>query len=517
MESHINYKMTNAGRQDNLKAKKKAKLEKFWKTRGREGGAERIQTGIKGFDEMLEGGIPKGRSLLIIGSTGTGKTVFINEFIYRGITKFDENGVFVTFEERPEDIIKNVKNFGWDYDPFIKQNKLTFVDSSPSKEMTKEISPDYDLSPLVTRIKHAVKKIKAKRVVIDSLGSLFLKFSNKGAVREVFYLLADELKGMGVTTLITSEKIYGYDIPRYDVEEYVSDAVVDLNTEIGQNKMIRTIIVRKIRGVGYRSGKVEFEITNDGVEVYPKIPIDVGVAKTEFKVRKKFGISGLDEALGGGIPRGHMLLVAGNTGTGKTTLGMHFLINGFDSGENCVWVALEEPIPQVKKTVLEHGWDFEKYEQQGRLRFVAVSVIDISPDKLLYQILDAVNDIGAGRVVFDSVSSLESATMDKNKVREFLVQLSGFFKTLGVTCIMNYLTAESFSAVKGQLLGSLSATEMRLSSVTDGIIILRFVERGQRVDKLMNIIKMRGSEHSKDILRFEVDRGGFKLCEKFKE
>jgi len=178
---------------------------------------------------------------------------------------------------------------------------------------------------------------------------------------------------------------------------------------------------------------------------------------------------------------------------------------------------LEEPIPQVKKTVLEHGWDFEKYEQQGRLRFVAVSVIDISPDKLLYQILDAVNDIGAGRVVFDSVSSLESATMDKNKVREFLVQLSGFFKTLGVTCIMNYLTAESFSAVKGQLLGSLSATEMRLSSVTDGIIILRFVERGQRVDKLMNIIKMRGSEHSKDILRFEVDRGGFKLCEKFKE
>jgi circadian clock protein KaiC len=140
------------------------------------GGVEKIPTGIRGFDEVLEGGVPKGRTLLITGSTGTGKTVFTNEFLYRGIIDHNENGVYVTFEEHPSDIIKNVRNFGWDFDILIREKKFVFVDVSPDNIPTKETG-DYDLSVLIERIKHAIKKVNAKRVAIDALSMLFSKFS----------------------------------------------------------------------------------------------------------------------------------------------------------------------------------------------------------------------------------------------------------------------------------------------------------------------------------------------------
>lgn len=497
-----------------FKDKKKKDMAELWNKMEREGGVKKLQTGIKGFDEMLEGGIPLGRSMLVTGGSGSGKTVILSEFLYRGATMFDEPGVFVTFEERPEDIKKNVKNFGWDYDSLIEQNKLTFVDVSPDE--AKEVGQEYDLSPLLVRIKDAIKKTNAKRAVIDGLESLFQQLSNKYAVRGIIFQISNEFKKLGVTSLITAEKAGNGDVlSRYGVAEYVADSAIDMDTEIGQNKILRTIIIKKMRGVGYRTGKVNFDITYDGLRIFPKIPFDRFVAKTDFSNRKQFGIEGFDEALGGGIPQGHMFFVTGNTGTGKTTLGMHFLKNGFDNDEPGVFVTLEEPFEQVKKTAMVHGWDFEEYEQQGKLRFVTVSLIDILPDELLYKIVDAVIDIGAKRVVIDSISTLESATLSPNQVREFMIQLSMFCKTQGITCVLNYLTAESFGATGGQLLSGLTTNEMRLSSIMDGIIILRYVERGQRVKKLLNILKLRGSEHSKNIFEFDIRQEGFIFGEKF--
>jgi circadian clock protein KaiC len=479
----------------------------------RKGGVEKHQTGIKGFDEVFDGGIPKGRSLLITGDAGAGKTVFLNEFLYRGITLFKENGVFVTFEERPKDIKKNVKNFGWDYDSLIKQNKLAFVDASP-EEIT-EVSEKYDLSPLIARIKYAIKKTNAKRVAIDSLGSLFQRFTNKGAIRMAVFRISDELKNLGVTSMISSEKTGEDALSRFGVEEFVMDGVIDLGTKLGQQSIIRTAVIRKMRGVGYRSGAVNFEIINKGVEVFPKIPIDRTIAKTSFSIREKFGLENFDAALGGGIPQGHMVLLGGNTGTGKTTIALQFLMNGLKHNESCIFVGLEEPIPQLKKTALEHNWDLENYVSQGKLIFVDPGLMDIATDKLIYQIVNAVNAIGARRVVFDSISSLESATMNRDQVREFLTILSGFFKTIGVTCILTYLTPIAFGASKDQLLSSLDTNEMKLSSIMDGIVILRFIERGQNVKKLLNIIKIRGSAHNKAIFQYEIDKEGFKFGDKF--
>ena len=171
----------------------------------RKGAVEKLATGIRGFDEVLEGGVPKGRSTLITGATGTGKTVILNEFLYRGIIQFKENGVYVTFEEDKKDIIKNVKNFGWNYNSLIAQKKLAFVDAGALKGVIFESGTNYDLSPLIERVKYALKKVKAKRLVMDSIDSLFSRFQNKDAIRQALYQIVAELKDLGVTALLTGE------------------------------------------------------------------------------------------------------------------------------------------------------------------------------------------------------------------------------------------------------------------------------------------------------------------------
>lgn len=484
----------------------------------RKSAMEKVFTGIRGFDEVLIGGVPKGRSTLITGGTGTGKTVMLNEFLYQGITQFKENGVYVAFEESKKDIINNVKSFGWNYDLLIASKKLAFVDAGALKEMTFESNENYDLSPLVERIKYALKIVKAKRLVIDGLDNLFSRFQNKDVVRQALYQITVELKDLGVTVLMTAEKLGSEKgLSRHGVEEFVADGVIEIELIKGQQQFLRRMSVLKFRGTSFRSGITEFEITDQGMLVYPKIPVENLVAKTDFSVRKTFGIKGLDDILGGGVPQGHMVLISGNTGTGKTMFGMHFLRQGIVDGENAVFVALEEPIEQVKKTALSHGWDFNRNEKEGRISFITTNLIDISNDKLLYQIISAVERINAKRVLLDSISTLLSATMSEEQVRQFLLQLSRYFKSKGITCIMNCLSSASFGAAPGQLLSSLVTNEMRLSSVTDGIIMLLFVERGQEIKKLLSVLKMRGSQHSKGIFNFEIETGGIKMGEKYKE
>ena len=482
------------------------------------GGVEKIPTGIKGFDEVLEGGVPRGRALLITGSTGTGKTVFANEFLYRGITKYNENGVYVTFEEHPKEIIKNVRNFGWDLDILIRQKKLVFVDASPDNIQTRE-SGEYDLLGLVERIKHAIVKAKAKRVVIDVVSMLFSKFSNKDTIREVIFLICDELKRLDVTTVITAEKAgdNGNTLSRYGVEEYVLDGVVELVLKTGQQQFLRKMFIKKLRGTGYRSGQVEFEVTNNGLEVFPKIIAERRISKTDFKNREMFGLEGVDKALGGGIPQGHMLLISGNTGTGKTIFGMHMIVEGIKKGQNAVYVALEEPVEQIKKTAQEFGFEFEKLEKEGNLIFICPRLIDMFNDKVLNEIVNAVNKIGAKRVVIDSISSLMSATMNEESVRQFLIQASSFFKSQGIVCLMNFLSSANFGASKGQLLAAFETSAMRLSSIVDGIILLLYVERNQRIKRIFNILKLRGSWHSNNIFQYEINKNGIKFGERYEE
>ncbi len=499
-----------------------AGLRAFWTSQVRPGGVQKLETGVAGFDELLEGGLPEGRVTLVSGGPGCGKTVLLNEFIYRGARDYGQPGVFVTFEERPEDIQRNLRNFDWELDDLVESERVAFIDAAPHAGGEIALGEADWFEPMLARIEYVVNKIGARRLAVDNLGAMFLRYAGPAdggdhyATRDRLFRFSDRLRDLGVTTLISTESLnQRSSLSHYNVDEFVSQGLIELSSQGGQGIEVRNMMVRKLRGCGYRSGNVQFEITSRGLEVFPKIPVDTSVGDTDFTQRKTFGVAELDRALGGGLPEGHILLIAGNTGTGKTTLGLQFVDHGLKDGDSCVWVALEEPVSVVVRSAARHGWNLGPAVDEGRLRFVTSPVLDLMPDRLLYHILDAVSESGATRIVVDSASSLESASLDAASARAFMLQLAGFAKTRGLTVVLNYLSNEIFGAGKGQLLASLNSNELRLSSIVDGVILLRYVERERSVQKLLNVLKLRGSEHDKRIFHYEIGQSGFVMGEQF--
>ncbi|SCZ62143.1 ATPase domain-containing protein [Thiohalomonas denitrificans] len=480
------------------------------------GNLPRMETGIAGLDRALEGGLPAGRVVLISGESGTGKTVFVNEFIYRGISRYGQPGVFVTFEEPPAEIAANVRGFGWDYGRLVDEGRLAFVDAGMGdRTLSVELDQHYDLAPVIARIRAAVERIGAKRVAVDSMGNLFGRLGSSCAIRNLFHNLCLELKALGVTTLITAERGDGKRQTRFGVEEYVADGVIDLSMAPGQQETLRKIVVRKLRGTHYRSGNIQYTIGADGITVFAKIPVDRSFTATRADVRKRFEIPGFDSLLDGGLPEGHIALISGNTGTGKTSFALHFVKAGIDAGEPCVYVALEEPSAQLRRTGESYGWDMMALERSGLLTFIDIPLIDIVPDQVLYGIAEAVEATGARRIVLDSISSLESATLSSEQVRQFMVQLNEFCKSRSVTCVAPYLNPDVFGATQGQLLGQTATSDMRLSSVVDAVVLLRYVERGQRVKRLVHVLKLRGSNHDNAIYMYRLSDGGVIIGEQY--
>jgi circadian clock protein KaiC len=468
------------------------------------------KTGIPGLDEILNGGLPRHTISLLAGTTGSGKTIFSFQWLFDGV-KQGENGIYISITEPLSIALRNIESMEFYDRTAIEQEKLRLFDIKEAFEYDK-----IDSQSLLRYIEKQVKENNAKRLVIDSITGILYAINDKAKITEFMFELKKILATLGCTTILISKVTEKNTYSVYGVEELIPDGVITLNTIIGENQIIRTLQVIKMRGVNFRTGASILDITSSGIKIYPKIPINREVSTTEFKNRLPSGIKKLDSLCGGGFPQGHVIMVAGNTGSGKTTFVLQFLLEGLKNGEGAVCVALEESASQIKKTALAHGWDLDKYEKSGKLIFINPDLIDLNPDKLLYQIVDAVNKTNAQRMVMDSASSLESITMNKNKVRVFLIQLSGFLKTKGTTSILSYLSEDIFGASLGQLLGSGASSELRLSSITDGIILLRYTERARCVEKLMNILKMRGSIHNKKIWRFEIGKDGMRIGQVFK-
>lgn len=511
-QRHKDGQLTEAENKEN-------RLQAQWAIANLNSGLDRCKTGIGGFDEVLQGGLPKGRATLIQGSAGTGKTMFLCEFLYRGIEKYGESGVLVTFEEKPDDIVRHVAGFGWDIKPLLESGQIVIVDCTPSDSEEISTGDAEWIRTTLVRIQLATRRNGATRLAIDNLRSAALRFQGAEdyvGYRDLFLKLLHQIKSLELTALISLEAAdnnHANDLAHAGF--YASEGVIELSIDNQTANAQRSLNIVKLRGCNFRRGAVAYDITANGLLVYPKIPVDTSVGETSFEVRETFGIAPLDNAMGGGIPQGHIFMVTGNTGTGKSTLAMQYVHEGLSQGKNTVWVAIEETVSQVTKTAMAHDWDFAGAASEGRLRFVTTDTLNIQVDKLLYHIVDAVVATDAHRVVVDSISSLESAALNKSDVRDFLLQLAGFVKSRGLTLIVTYLNAEAFGAANGQLLGSLATNEMRLSSIVDGILVMRYVERSQGVTKLLNILKLRGSNHDKDIFQYEIEHSGIVLKGRF--
>ncbi|MEB3356363.1 MAG: circadian clock protein KaiC [Synechococcales bacterium] len=472
----------------------------------RTGSIAKLMTGIPGFDILSEGGLPKGRTTLISGTAGSGKTIFACQFLVEGIRE-NQPGVYVTFEEPPYAIRRNMNSFGWDIETWEDEGKWIFVDASPRSQDRLLVSGEYELSPLLTRLERAVNQVNAQRVSIDSLGALFSYIPMQSSVRADLFELAFMLRELGITTIVTSERADQYGaISRYGVEEFVADNVVILRNVLVQQKRRRTVEILKYRGTSHQIGEFPFTIVpSDGIAV---IPFAFGeLTQRSSNDRLSTGNAQLDEMCGGGFFRDSITLISGATGTGKTLLTTQFLAEGVKQGERCLFLSFEESQEQLHRNA--SGWNLHLDDMvaQGGLRICCRYPEATSLENHLLFIRHHIEDFQPQRVAIDSISALERIASPQN-FREFLIGLNSWIKTQQI--------AGLFTSNTSSLTGGASVTETHISTTTDTIILLRYIEIYGEIRRGIAVLKMRGSEHAREIREFTITAQGMQISEPFR-
>ena len=473
----------------------------------RDASVEKTETGIPGFDLISNGGLPRGRTTLVSGTAGSAKTVIACQFLAAGIVKFDQNGVFVTFEESPEDIRRNMLGFGWDIQQWEAAGKWAFVDASPEADVETIVTPNYDLGALIARIEHAVGKIDAQRVSMDSLAAIFTQFVDNAVVRRELFRLATLLKGMRVTAILTAERNEEYgEIARFGVEEFVADNVIVLRNVLEEEKRRRTMEILKFRGTPHQKGEYPFTVLpGQGIVVIPLSAMELKQRSSTIRITS--GNPELDKICGGGFFRDSIILLSGATGTGKTLTVTEFIAGGAGRGEKCLLLAFEESREQLFRNASGWGMDFKKMENQGLLKVVCAYPESMGLEDHLIHMKAIMDEFHPSRVAVDSLSALERVATVKG-FREFVIGLTSFIKHGEI--------AGLFTATTSTLLGGASVTEAHISTITDSIILLRYVEMYGEMRRGITVLKMRGSMHDKDIREFTIDSEGMHIGKPFR-
>mgnify|MGYP006137185589 CR=1 FL=1 len=328
----------------------------------------KLPTGIEGFDVIAEGGLPAGRTTLVGGTAGSGKTVFAAQFLAEGIRN-GEKGVFITFEESPAELSRNLGSLGWDVPAWEKSGAWTYVDGSPDEEAS-DVVGDFDLGALLARITRAVQQSGATRVSIDSVNALFSRLPHPEKLRGELYRISRALRELGATTLVTAERLDDYgEVSRYGIEEFVADNVILLRNTLQDERRRRTVEILKFRGTPHQRGEFPFTIaTEKGVVVLPLSAMTLTQRSSTTRVTS--GIPELDRMLGGGYFRDSIILLSGATGTGKTLSVTHFIAGGVEAGDRCLLFAFEESRDQLYRNAQAWGIDFEAMERDGKLKVV---------------------------------------------------------------------------------------------------------------------------------------------------
>ncbi len=468
---------------------------------------EKIRTEISGFDLIACGGLPKGRTTLVAGTSGSAKTVFAAQFLAAGIARVGEPGVFVTFEESPEDLRRNMLGLGWDISTWEAEQKWAFVDASPEPGEPFLFSGGYDLGALLARIEYAIQRIGARRVVLDSLGGVFAQLSDEATIRHELFRITRALKNIGITSIITAERTEDYGaISRYGVEEFVSDNVVILRNVLDEEVRRRTLEILKFRGADHHKGEWPFSIVNDeGIVVIPLAALELKQKSSDQRVTS--GNEELDRMCGGGFFRDSIVLVSGATGTGKTLICTEFLAEGAQHNDRCLLFAFEESGDQLIRNAAGWGVDLRKMEQEGQLRIVCNYPEATTLEDNLILMKRVIEEFKPNRLAVDSLSALERVAPLKS-FREFVIGLTSFIKHKEIPAL--------FTATTEHLMGGSSITEAHISTITDSIILLRYVELFGEMRRGMTVLKMRGSKHDKVIREFKIDGQGLHIGHPFR-
>ena len=461
-------------------------------------GIDKSPTGIEGFDELTLGGLPQGRPTLVCGSAGCGKTLFASTFLLNGARDFDENGVFVTFEERPDDIANNVASLGFGVDDLVEQGKLYIEHISIDPSELAEIG-DYDLEGLFLRLELAIEQVGAKRIVLDTIESLFAAFQNPAVLRAEIRRLFDWLKDKGLTAVITGERGDGT-LTRQGLEEYVSDCVILLDHRVHNQISTRRLRIVKYRGTAHGTNEYPFLIDRDGFSVLPVSSLGLNHKVSEERVST--GISDLDEMLeGGGFHRGSSILVSGVAGSGKSTICANFVHAACAAGERAVYFSFEESAQQTVRNMRSIGIDLQPHMDADLLRHVAARPTFYSLEMHLAVMLREINRFKPSIVVMDPISAFMDSG-DQLDVQSMLLRMVDALKSRGITAVFTHL----MHSTDGN-----TATDAGLSSLMDAWILLLNREASGEFNRELYLLKARGTAHSNQVREFVMASDGIKL------
>jgi circadian clock protein KaiC len=457
--------------------------------------------GIEGLDEITEGGLPQGRPTLICGSAGCGKTLLAMEFLVRGAVEFNEPGVFIAFEETGEELAINVASLGFDLKDLTDKKKLKIdyvhVDRSEIEE-----TGEYDLEGLFIRLGYAIDSIGAKRVVLDTLESLFSGLSNQSILRAELRRLFRWLKDKGVTAIITGERGEA-SLTRQGLEEYVSDCVILLDHRIINQVSTRRLRIIKYRGTTHGTNEYPFLIDEGGITVLPITSLNLDHEVSSETVSS--GIQGLDEMLGGkGFYKGSSVLINGTAGTAKTTFLSSFADETCKGKKRCLYFAFEESEKQLLRNMKQIGIDLEPHVKKGLLKIHASRPTVHGLEMHLVTIHKLIKEFKPDVVIIDPISNLISVG-GIHEVRGMLTRLIDYLKINSITAMFSALTIPSGS--------SLELTEEGISSLMDTWIMVRDVEGIGERNRGVFVIKSRGMLHSNQVREFIITSQGVKLLD----
>ncbi len=461
-------------------------------------GIEKCPTGIRGLDEITNGGLPRGRPTLVCGGAGSGKTLLTMEFIVRGIRDYGEPGVFVAFEETADELSRNVSSLGFDVDELVRQKKLA-IDHVRVERSEIEETGEYDLEGLFIRLGTMIDQIGAKRVAIDTVEVLFAGLRNEAILRAELRRLLRWLKDKGVTTVITGEQ-GEKTLTRHGLEEYVSDCVIFLDHRIINQVGMRRLRVVKYRGSSHGTNEYPTMIDQHGLSILPisSLGLDYGASTEHVST----GIERLDAMLGGrGYYRGSSVLVSGTAGTGKTSIAAAFTEATCRRGERCLYLAYEEAPSQIMRNMASIGFDLEPWVNKGLLRFHAVRSTLYGLEQHLVGLHKLVTEFQPATVIVDPLSNLTTIG-NFGEVKSMLTRMIDFLKNQGVTALFTNLTEGG---------GPMEQTEVGVSSLMDTWLLLRNTEAGAERNRLLFILKSRGMAHSNQVREFRLSDQGIQL------
>ena len=457
-------------------------------------------TGITGLDEVTSGGIPKGRTTLVCGDAGCGKTLMSIEFIVRGAMEFDEPGVFMAFEEKADELASNVASLGFDLDKLQAEKKIR-IDHVHIDRTEIEETGEYDLDGLFIRLNYAIDSIGAKRVVLDTLENLFSGLSNQAVLRAELRRLFHWLKEKGVTAIITGERGEGK-LTRQGLEEYVSDCVILLDHRVINQISTRRLRIVKYRGSVHGTNEYPFLIDEDGISVLPVTSLKL--EKPVSSDRVPSGIPALDQMLGGkGFFKGSSILVSGTAGTGKTSIAAYFANETCKQGQRCIYFAFEESPKQIIRNMHSIGVDLQQYVDKGNLKFFASRPTLYGLEMHLVAMYKLIKQFKPDAVVLDPITNLITVG-SVSEVKAMLIRLIDFLQEEQVTVMFTALTLNTVIS---------DQTDEGVSSLVDAWLLVRDIEYNGERNRGMYIMKSRGMKHSNQVREFVITDKGLDLVD----